>query len=246
MTVTGNATTARDADIATVAALLADPARADILVALADGRAPPAGELARAAGVAASTASTHLANMNAAGLLDIEKHGKHRYYRLAGAHVVRLAEQLATVAPRKRVASLRGTRAGADVAFARSCYDHLAGSLGVALTDQLLAGGTLIASTDGYDVDWTRDETLRRIGVDGAVSAAGSRRVARPCLDWTARRHHVAGALGAAILAALLERDWLRRKPDSRALAVTERGSAHLESILGVALADLAAAPSQQ
>jgi DNA-binding transcriptional ArsR family regulator len=244
VTIAGKAITAGDADIATVAALLADPARAAILVALADGRALPAGELARAACVAASTASAHLAKMSGAGLLDVEKHGKHRYYRLAGAHVVRLVEQLAMVAPRKQVASLRGARSAADLAFARSCYDHLAGSLAVALTAQLVADGTLIAIPDGYDFDWTRGKLLRRIGIDEAVVSARGRQLARPCLDWTARRHHVAGALGAAILASLLEQCWLRRKPESRALAVTELGSAQLESILGMQLSDLAATSS--
>jgi DNA-binding transcriptional ArsR family regulator len=240
--VTDPRTATHGGDAATVAALIADPARAGILVALADGRALPAGELARAAGVAASTAGTHVAKLHAAGLVDVEKHGKHRYYRLAGPRVVAVVEQLAAVAPRTHVTPSRPARAAADLSFARSCYDHLAGSLGVTITARLLAEGTLTMGADGYHVDPSVDGVLRRVGVDPAAVPTRTRRLARPCLDWTARRHHVAGALGAAILASLLDQGWVRRKPGSRALAVTALGTARLEELLGVAPADLAPA----
>jgi DNA-binding transcriptional ArsR family regulator len=141
-----------DANIAVVASLLADPARATILIALSDGRALPAGELARLAHIAPSTASSHLSKLVEGGLIEVESWGRHRYYRVAGPEIVGVIEALSIVSPAKPVRSLRQSREAEAVRFARTCYDHLAGFLGVGFTQALVKRGTLTESEDGYEV----------------------------------------------------------------------------------------------
>lgn len=230
-----------DADVAAVGSLLAEPARARILMALGDGRALPATMLAREAGVAPSTASEHLARLAAGGLLTVERSGRHRYYRLAGPEVGDLLETIARVSPPAPVRSLRqGTRAHA-VRAARTCYDHLAGRLGADLMAALLERGILTGGdgrfvrgrTDrlaapGRDVAYELTEhgaqALRELGID-AAAAGGRRPLVRYCVDWSEQRHHLAGALGAALADRLFALDWLRRSPRSRAVHVTPEGA---------------------
>jgi DNA-binding transcriptional ArsR family regulator len=239
-----------DADIASVAAVLAEPARARIVLALTDGRALPASVLASEAGVAASTASSHLAKLVEAGLVSVERHGRHRYHRLAGPHVAELVETLARHARPAPVRSLRqGSRAHA-LRAARTCYDHLAGRLGTALMAAMIDGGMLAGgdgrfdaararrdrlSARGRDVDYrltdTGAEALARFGVDPAQPI-------RYCVDWSEQRHHLSGALGRAICARMLELGWIRRLDRHRALTVTPAGVAGLERTFGVALAE--------
>jgi DNA-binding transcriptional ArsR family regulator len=221
------------ADFAAGAAAIADPARAAMLDALMDGMPRSAGALAREAGVAASTASHHLARLVEAGLITVEPDGRRRAFRLARPEVARALEALALVCPPLPVRTLRtATRAEAERA-ARTCYDHLAGRLGVAVCDALLAARAI--APDGkhaYRLGPRAGAAFVALGID--VPAAGRRAYARPCLDWSERRPHLAGALGAAVATALLERRWITRVPRTRALHVTEAGRAGLSEVLGV------------
>jgi len=218
-----------DADLATVGAAIGEPARALMLNALLGGRALPATELARVADVAPSTASAHLAKLAEAGLIAVEPNGRHRYHRLAGDEVAHALEVLSTIAPPLEITTLRAAnRAGAE-RHARSCYDHLAGELGVALTDRLIDLGAL--ESDSLAL---RDaKPLTAVGIH-AEQLTGRRPLTRACLDWTERRPHVAGQVGAAILTALLDLRWIKRGPTGRAVQLTAPGERGLYSALGL------------
>jgi DNA-binding transcriptional ArsR family regulator len=218
-----------DTDLAAIGAIIGDPSRARMLDALMSGRALAAGELATIAGIGAPTASDHLARLRDGGLVEVVAQGRHRYYRLAGPEVGAALEALSRIAPPRPVRSLRQAGHAQALGFARTCYDHLAGVCGVALHDALIARGWL---TRAYDVTPAGRDGLAGWGVH--VEAARSRRrsFARPCLDWTERRPHLAGALAAGITDGLVERGWfVRRAADSRALRLTDAGSAGLESL---------------
>ena len=243
-------------DVSAVAALFADPTRARILTALTDGRALPASVLASESGVAASTASEHLARLVSGGLLCVERSGRHRYYRLAGDRVAAAIESLSVLAPQRPVRSLRESTRAAALRRARTCYDHLAGRLGVAVTESLVAQRALVR-TDGrpgieradgdrlsspvavhpYELGPKAHAVFGRIGVDvDALGAASSRRpVLRFCVDWSEQRHHLAGSLGAAVLTRMEDAGWLRRLPAPRAVDVTPSGQLALADVFGVA-----------
>jgi DNA-binding transcriptional ArsR family regulator len=223
-----------DAAVAPVAALVADRTRAAMLLALGDGRALPACDLALEGGVKAPTASAHLAKLVDGGLLRMERRGRNNVYRLASPQVARLLEALATLAPAVAPGTFREARHGRELRLARSCYDHLAGRLGVAVTEALVRAGTLRPRGTAYAVTARGERTLARLGVDLEAARRGRRAFARPCLDWSERRHHLAGALGAALLARFLDGDWLERRRNGRSLAVTERGWRGLRAALGV------------
>lgn len=210
-----------DADVAPVAALLGDPARAHMVQALHDGRALPAGELARRARIAASTASEHLARLVDGGLLVVERAGRHRYFRIAGPEVAHAVEALAAIAPQVPPRTLREATIGDALAEARTCYDHFAGRFGVALADALVAHGAVVDRGDAYALGPEAPEVLELLG----VAALPTRRppVLR-CLDWSERRPHVAGGLGAAICTHALASRWVERLPTSRAVRVTPAG----------------------
>jgi len=220
-----------DADLASVGALLAEPARARVLLALSDGRSLPASVLAAEAGVAPSTASHHLARLAAGRLIDVVTRGRHRYYSLAGPEVADLLEAVARIAPAQPVRSLReGTRAHA-LRYARHCYDHLAGRLGVALADALERQGLLTVTEAAYTVT---DLGAERLGCLGFELSAGE--AARACRDWTEQRSHLAGPVGRSLLKGLLERGWLEPHGKGRALRVTKAGGVALPTVLGVSL----------
>ena len=229
-----------DTDLAAVGALLAEPARAKVLLALADGRSLAARVLAAEAGVAASTASHHLARLVDAGLITATNRGRHRYFALAGPGVAELIEAVARVAPVQPISSLRqGTRAHA-LRYARRCYDHLAGRLGVAITDGLCEHGLLdgrdaradeTVDPGGYTVTEQGAGTLAELGV-----CANSGDTVRGCLDWTEQRGHIAGPLGRNLMTRLLALGWVTQDPASRAIHLTDAGSAHLPHRLGVRL----------
>lgn len=230
-----------DAQVAPAAALLADPARAAMLWAMSDGRALPAGMLARAAGVGASAASAHLTRLVGGGLLTAERHGRHRYYRIVDpASVVAALEALALVAPSAPARTLREAHAASGIRLARTCYDHLAGRLGVALTDALVAGGALVLDGRVYQVTREGERAFESVGVqvgDVRRAAARTRRpLTRACLDWSERRYHLAGALGAALAARLLELGWVERLPATRALRITPDGRRELRRRFGIVL----------
>lgn len=244
-----------EADLAAVGALFADRSRARILLALLDGRALPASVLAAEAGVSAPATSAHLAKLRDGGLIAVERSGRHRYHRLAGAHVAAVIEALAQLAPAEPVTSLRQHSRAAALRTARSCYDHVAGQLGVQLTAALVEHGAL-RPTDGipdtrrragdplsaqlkshpYELGERASDVLARLGVDlDALRRQQARRpLLRFCLDWTEQRHHLAGRLGAAIHTALLDSGWVRTTARRRALAVTDEGAAELRERLGI------------
>ncbi|MBZ9639118.1 helix-turn-helix transcriptional regulator [Streptomyces sp. PSKA30] len=221
--------------LARFAGLIADETRAACLLALLDGRAWTAGELARHAGVAASTASEHLHRLVAGGVLAEERQGRHRYVRLADARVAQLVEDLAAqVAPGavvRRPRGLRETSAGSAMARGRTCYDHLAGRLGIAVTDALTARGLLLQDT-GFALT---DAGLRWFDSAGIALDRTSRRpLARACLDWTERRPHLAGVAGAALCRHTLDAAWCVRIGSERAVKVTPEGERALSELLGI------------
>ena len=242
-----------DVDVSAPAALLADPGRARILFALADGRALAASVLAAEAEVAPSTASEHLHRLLEAGMLEVERQGRHRYYRIARAEVIRALEVLAQIAPPRPVRSLREGHRAQAIRQARLCYDHLGGRLAVGLMGRLLELGVIEGgdglhhlhspgsdrlSAPGHDVDYRLSEAgaarLRELGVDLDGAASGRRPLIRYCVDWSEQRHHLAGALGAALARWLLDRAWIRRAPRSRAVLVTQAGQTGLATALGL------------
>jgi DNA-binding transcriptional ArsR family regulator len=218
--------------LAGIGTLLAEPARAAMLLALLDGTARPAGELARAAGVGAPTASAHLKRLLEGGLLAVQAQGRHRYYRLAGDEVAGWLEALAL--PRTPV-TLAPPTGDAALRRARSCYRHLAGALGVALCARLLDCGHLAASSDGLVLHRTGAQALAAAGLDPTVTARLPALRGRGCLDWTERRLHVGGPLGVALTGAMLDAGWLRQAPRGRALLPSVEGLRRLAA-LGVRL----------
>jgi DNA-binding transcriptional ArsR family regulator len=222
-----------DPRLAEIGALVGDPARANILSALADGRALTAGELAYVAGVSPQTASGHLAKLADAKLLAVTKQGRHRYYRLATPLVGRMLESIMAVAadapPRYRPAG----KFDAALRFSRTCYDHFAGRLGVGLADRLCAQGHVVLGEDGGEVSEAGSVFLSRFGLDFDALRRQRRIYCRPCLDWTERRPHLAGAVGAALAARCFDLGWVRRKRDSRALTITERGRDGFHEVFG-------------
>src|SRR5579863_2711897 len=216
--------------IAATAALLGDPARANMLSALLDGRALTAKELAFVAHVTPQTASGHLAKLSDGGLLAGAKQGRHRYYRLASPLVGRMLEGvMAVTGPEpERTTAWRG---GEALRTGRTCYDHLAGRLGVALADALTERGHVALGADGGEVT---DAGVRFLGEFGAAPAAGRRVFCRPCLDWSERRPHLAGRVGAALACRCFELGWIKRQRDTRAVAITAVGREGLRETFGI------------
>jgi DNA-binding transcriptional ArsR family regulator len=223
-----------DPNLAEVALLIGEPARATMLLALLGGQALPAGELAARARVTPQTASAHLARLVGGGLLEVRSSGRHRYYRLSGPEVGAALEALLRVAPAGAVRSLRQSEEARALRAARTCYDHLAGALGVALTRRLLALGLLAQEGERYRVTAEGAAWLASWGIDLAALERGRRAVARACLDWSERHDHLAGALGAALAAKLFERGWIARVPGGRAVRLTAAGQAGLRRELGL------------
>jgi DNA-binding transcriptional ArsR family regulator len=226
-----------DADLAGVARLLGEPHRAQFMLSLLGGEELSAGELAARAGASSSLASSHLSKLLDAGLLDVRTRGRQRYYRIANAGVANAVEALLAIAPSRPVSSLSGARHGEAIRHARTCYDHLAGRLGVALTDALERTDTLRPSDSGWTLTTDGERSLQRLGIDIGQLRHGRRVLTRPCLDWTERRPHLAGALGAALATQLFELGWLRRLPRTRAVQVTPIGRQRLRARLGIQLA---------
>ncbi len=223
-----------DINIAAVAALFADTTRVNILVTLSDGRALPAGELARAARVSPSTASLHLAKLVEGQLLIVEKQGRHRYFRLAHPAIVSMLEELSLFAPDKPIHSLREATAGDAVRRARMCYNHLAGRLGVQLTRALLEKQILCEVDEGYNVSEYGRQWLDAFGLDGSLLKQTQLIFVPRHIDWSERYHHCAGTFGAALAQQFFARNWLKRIPTSRAISVTEPGKQALLDEFGL------------
>lgn len=222
-----------EVEFARVAAVIGEPARAAMLGALLGGEPLTAGELARRAGVTPATASGHLARLADSGLVTCAPAGRRRYYALAGADAAAVLEALA------RITRTRSTTAGGVVSprlralrFARTCYDHLAGTIGVLLADTLVTRGHLKPGT--FELTASGADWLKRLGIDVDAMRRGRRPTTRPCLDWSERREHLAGAAGAALASALLERRWIARIEGSRAVRLTVRGRDGLQRLLSL------------
>jgi DNA-binding transcriptional ArsR family regulator len=223
--------------LAETAALVGDPARANMLAALLDGRSLTASELAYAARVSPQTASGHLAKLAEGRLLAVTKQGRHRYYRLATSLVGQMLEAIMAVAaagpPRHRPPS----KLDEAMRTARTCYDHLAGRLGVGLADSLRGRGHLVLTDDGGELTGAGLDFLTGFGVQ--LDVAHRRRVfCRPCLDWSERRPHLAGGVGAALATRLFELGWIVRRRDSRALSITGAGWSGFDEVFGLSLAE--------
>jgi DNA-binding transcriptional ArsR family regulator len=212
-------------DTATVARLFADRSRIAMLDVLMDGDDHPVGVLARAAGIAPSTAIGHVGRLEEGGLVHTRRDGRQRLVRLAGPAVAASYEALATLSCETTVNGLRASTRRGQLALARTCYDHLAGRVGVALADAALAAGAL---TTDFSLGSQAPAWFERLGVDVDTLSPGRRPLIRVCIDWTERREHLAGALGAAMCSAVLDAGWLVRRPSSRALSVTLLGEAEL------------------
>jgi DNA-binding transcriptional ArsR family regulator len=221
-----------DAPIAGIAAAIAEPARARMLCLLLDGHARTGTELAAVAGVSASTASVHLAKLTERRLVKVLPQGRHRYYSLHDAQVAAALEALTVVAGEPHASF--GPHTPGRLRMARTCYDHMAGTLAVRLHDRLFALRWLSRRGDAYDVTRAGAEGLRGLGVDVDAVRASRRRFACGCLDWSERRPHLAGALGAGLLQAVLDRKWIVRDLDSRALSVTGSGRRALRDRFGI------------
>ena len=215
-------------DLSGVAALIGEPARAAMLTALMGGIALPAGELAEIARVSPQTASTHLQKLLEGKLLKVETQGRHRYYRLSNASVAQALEALQVIAP----VHTRGRNLpNQDLCYARTCYDHLAGKLGVQLCQTMLEHGWLETAPNEFTLTDLGRNKLEQFGV-----LIPNRGKARACLDWTERHHHLGGTLGRALTAQLLERRWFARMPETRALRLTEPGRTGLIREFGMRL----------
>jgi DNA-binding transcriptional ArsR family regulator len=217
--------------LAEVGALLGDPARTRILTALLTGCALTAKELAYFAGVTAPTASSHLSRLVAGQLLVMEKQGRCHYYRLRSAEVAHAIEGLMTVAPAPANGWPPNHRVEPALRDARLCYDHLAGRLGVGLCDMMLRRDYLVLFDGGGEVTGAGERFLTALGADLDRARGAKRRYCRSCIDWTERRYHLSGAVGAALAQAFLERRWVARTPDSRALTVTAGGRKKLTEL---------------
>jgi DNA-binding transcriptional ArsR family regulator len=219
--------------IASVAALLGDPARANILTALMDGRALTVSELAEAAGVTLQTASGHLAKLDAANLLTAEKQGRHRYFRLSGPDVAQVLEALMGLAQRTGATRVRTGPKDAALRSARICYDHLAGERGVALLNAARQHG-FIDGEENLVLTSKGRVFFADFGIDLAALEKGRRPLCRACLDWSERHSHLGGALGAAILSRMIDRGWVRRRA-GRVLTFTCEGVEGFEAAFGSA-----------
>ena len=222
-------------NLAPFGALIGERARATMLAELLDGRALTATELAARAGVTPATASVHLARLVGGGLLAVEPQGRHRYFRLKSRRVARALESLAALATTPAAGRPRGVPN--ELRFARTCYDHLAGRLGVALENALVRQRLLAPEGPVYRVTRGGAAWLEAFGVDVAAARQSRRAFARACLDWSERRHHVAGALGRSLLDRLVERGWIERRTGERIVDLTASGKRALARELGVTLA---------
>jgi DNA-binding transcriptional ArsR family regulator len=221
---------------ARIAAMIGDPTRARMLAALMGGQALSAGELARAAGVSASTASAHIAQLLDNELVVLRAQGRHRYIRLADADIAHALEALSLAAERHAGAAKWEQGAYKPLKAARSCYRHLAGELGVALLDGLLRRETLVPRDGQFELSEHGRSEWQGLGLaldDIVRGAQGARRFAYPCLDWSERRDHLAGRFASALLDHGLAQGWLRRVVDSRALTLTPKGASALAPWIG-------------
>lgn len=213
-------------NIAEMAALIADPSRSAMLLALLGGQTLLASELALQARITPQTASTHLAKLVEGRLLTVQARGRHRYFRLSSAEVAHVLESLITIAPPVKVRSLRQSDQTKALHCARTCYDHIAGEVGVAVAETMVQRQWLVLGEKEFTVTAAGRVGLLALGIDVAGLSLGRRPLAKPCLDWSERRYHVAGVLGASLAELFFSRGWIVRLPATRAIRVTNLGTA--------------------
>jgi DNA-binding transcriptional ArsR family regulator len=219
--------------LAYIGHLVGDPARARILLTLMDGRAHTAKELASFAGIAAPTASGHLLKLLDGGLVRVAQQGRHRYYRLASSEIAQMIELMGVIAGEVASPAWR-VRIDTRLKTARTCYDHIAGQLGVALAEALQRAGYLRLGEGAGEVSAGGRAFFRDLGIDIEAAGRNRRAFCRPCLDWSERRDHLAGAVGAALCDHCLARGWTLRERDTRALLITPSGRDAFRDIFGV------------
>jgi DNA-binding transcriptional ArsR family regulator len=221
--------------IASVAELIGEPARSRMLIAVLDGRALPAGELARIAGVSAQSASGHLSKLVDGGLLAVQNEGRHRYYRVAKPEVAHALEALGAISTVSRQPTMPRDRESQALCAARSCYDHLAGRVAVELAEAMKSAKVIAPTGERcYILGPRGKQWFTKLGVDVDALRHSRRSFARQCLDWTERKPHLAGALGAALCSRFLLLGWIARRPRTRALRITHRGARELHNRFGI------------
>ncbi len=223
-------------DILTIGKLIGDPARAAMLVALLDGRSRPASELAWIAHVSRPAASAHLSKLEEGGLLEVASEGRYRYYRLKNAEVGQALETLARIAPPATVRSLRTSEELASLRFARICYDHLAGYVGVCLTQAFLVKQWLLDQGQAYDITEAGIHGFEDMGISVEMARRTRRAFAYPCRDWSENQPHLAGALGAALFKLLGDHGWVDRAYAKRTVQLTDTGRHKLSQLLEIDL----------
>ncbi len=210
-----------------VASLIGDPTRATIMWSLLEGKAFTATELALAADTSAQNISMHLAKLVEADLLRVETQGRHRYYRYSRTDIAYAIEAMASLVPFPAAKDNTGEPVSA-IKYCRTCYDHLAGKIGVAVTDSLLQQKIIITNNNNFDISKKGIQWFSGLGIDIDDLKQQRRSFIRPCLDWSERRHHIAGSLAAALLDKMLSTDWIRRTRNSRAVVITGKGQKKL------------------
>ncbi|KAB2460144.1 helix-turn-helix transcriptional regulator [Bacillus sp. CH126_4D] len=221
-------------NISYIAKLIAEPTRAIILDCLMNNQALPASELAYMAKVSHPTISSHLSKLVEGNLLVVEQHGRHRYYRLANQEVAEVLEKLGTIAPTVQIRSLKQSAQLKQVRYARTCYDHLAGKLGVEITEKLLDKEFLILEEGEYVVTEQGKQWFLNFGINIETADIKRRIFAKPCLDWSERRYHISGWLGSAIAKLFFEQEWITKTDKSRAVHLTQKGMKLLKDQLGI------------
>ena len=214
------------------AALLCEPSRAKILWQLLDGRAYTAGELAMASDLSPTSVSNHLSKLLAGAMVNVDVQGRHRYYSFASDEVAYAVEALANLSPQNPVSEVSKPLSKNKLRYCRTCYDHLAGKVGVLILDGLIEKKVLKLQDKTYIVTTLGSDFFQNLGVEVSGLQKQRRHFAKPCLDWSERKYHLAGALGAALLEKMLGLDWLRRTQHSRAISITSLGRSGLKKIL--------------
>ena len=227
-----------DPNVAGAAALIGHPTRAAVLIALMDGRALPASALASRGAASPQAASAHLRKLVDGGFLTVRVSGRHRLYRLASREVARALEALLAISAPPRIVALRQHMAMQRLREARVCYDHLAGRLGVAVTDALMARGVVRAGDGEFRVTARGERFFAGLGIDVAALRGRRRPLARTCMDWTERRPHLAGSLGMALQECFVAQAWIERQREDRAVRLTERGRRAMDRVFGVRASD--------
>jgi DNA-binding transcriptional ArsR family regulator len=225
---------AGDADLAAIGSLLSDRTRATILLTLLNGGMTSASALAGRADVSRPLASAHLRKLTEGGLITVEPHGRHRFYRLSSQRVADALESLILLSPATAVTSLRGSKESIGLQRGRLCYDHLAGRLGVALTQRMTQSGFLEKNGGDYEVTSAGAVAFQDLGIDLATLRAQERPLSRACLDWSEKDHHLAGSLGAALTNELFRLGWLEGREASRIVMVSEVGREGLRDAFGL------------